>query len=46
MDIFKPGPIKRLERFPAGWGILADDLAAGAVSAVLVCITTAILVRG
>ena len=28
-DIFKPFPCKRLERLPQGWGILADDLAAG-----------------
>src|SRR4030042_4544898 len=28
-DIFKPWPIRRLERLPVGWGILADDLAAG-----------------
>ncbi|HDS85207.1 MAG TPA: hypothetical protein ENN97_08450, partial [Phycisphaerales bacterium] len=28
-DIFKPWPCKRLERLPDGWGILADDLAAG-----------------
>jgi len=46
IDILKPGPIKKLEQFPAGWGILADDLAAGFVAAVLVCIVTAVLVRG
>jgi phosphatidylglycerophosphatase A len=28
-DITKPWPCKRLEKLPAGWGILADDLAAG-----------------
>ncbi len=28
-DIFKPWPCKRLEQFSDGWGILADDLAAG-----------------
>lgn len=28
-DIAKPWPISRLERFPGGWGIVADDLAAG-----------------
>ncbi len=46
IDISKPGPIKKLERFPAGWGILADELAAGVVAAVLTCIATAIVVRG
>jgi len=28
-DIIKPCPIKRLEKLPSGWGILADDLLAG-----------------
>ena len=34
-DIFKPTLIRRLENLPRGWGILADDLAAGAYSAVI-----------
>ena len=28
-DIFKPFPLKRLERFPGYWGIMLDDLGAG-----------------
>jgi len=28
-DIIKPQPVKALEKLPAGWGVLADDLAAG-----------------
>lgn len=28
-DIAKPWPIHKLENFPKGWGILADDLMAG-----------------
>jgi phosphatidylglycerophosphatase A len=28
-DVVKPWPIRRLERLPGGWGILADDLGAG-----------------
>lgn len=28
-DILKPPPARRLERLPAGWGVLCDDLAAG-----------------
>ncbi len=28
-DILKPWPIRKLERFPSGWGILLDDLLAG-----------------
>jgi phosphatidylglycerophosphatase A len=33
-DIAKPWPIRRLERIPGGWGIVADDLAAGLAAAV------------
>ena len=28
-DIVKPWPIRKLEKLPGGWGILADDLLAG-----------------
>jgi phosphatidylglycerophosphatase A len=28
-DIFKPFPIRRIERLPAGWGIVFDDVGAG-----------------
>jgi phosphatidylglycerophosphatase A len=28
-DILKPYPIRRLERLPGGWGIVADDVLAG-----------------
>jgi phosphatidylglycerophosphatase A len=28
-DIVKPFPVRRLERLPAGWGIVFDDVAAG-----------------
>ncbi len=31
-DIWKPGPIRRLQRLPEGWGIVADDLLAGALA--------------
>ncbi len=34
-DIFKPFPIRRFERLPGGWGIMADDLAAGILSFLL-----------
>ena len=29
MDVVKPWPARDLERLPEGWGIMADDLAAG-----------------
>lgn len=32
-DIAKPWPIRRLERLPGGWGIMADDLLAGVFAA-------------
>jgi phosphatidylglycerophosphatase A len=28
-DIIKPPPVRQLERLPNGWGIMADDVAAG-----------------
>jgi phosphatidylglycerophosphatase A len=28
-DIFKPPPMRQVERLPGGWGIMADDLVAG-----------------
>ncbi|MBF0341857.1 MAG: phosphatidylglycerophosphatase A [Magnetococcales bacterium] len=28
-DIWKPWPVNRLEQLPGGWGVMADDLAAG-----------------
>lgn len=34
-DVFKPFPIRRFERLPGGWGIMADDLAAGILSFLL-----------
>jgi phosphatidylglycerophosphatase A len=44
IDITKPWPIRKLERFPAGWGILADDLAAAIGAAILVCVALRLLV--
>ena len=35
LDIAKPWPIRRLESLPGGWGIVADDLAAGLAAAVV-----------
>lgn len=28
-DVLKPFPLRRIERLPHGWGIMADDVAAG-----------------
>jgi phosphatidylglycerophosphatase A len=37
-DIIKPWPIRKLEKLPTGWGILADDLLAGVYAAVLMIV--------
>ena len=34
-DIFKPPPARQLERLPRGWGVLLDDLVAGAFANLL-----------
>ncbi len=34
-DIWKPFPVRRFEKLPGGWGIVADDLAAGAYAALV-----------
>ena len=35
-DIVKPFPVRRLEHLPQGWGVVADDLLAGAYAALVV----------
>lgn len=42
-DIIKPYPIRKLEGFPRGWGIMADDVGAGLVSAAVLRLALAIL---
>lgn len=34
-DVAKPFPIRRVERLPGGWGIVLDDVLAGAYAAVV-----------
>jgi phosphatidylglycerophosphatase A len=34
-DIWKPWPVRRLEKLPRGWGIMADDWMAGIYAAIL-----------
>ncbi|MFI5387586.1 MAG: phosphatidylglycerophosphatase A, partial [Fimbriimonadales bacterium] len=34
-DIWKPWPIRRLEKLPGGWGIMLDDVAAGILAGFL-----------
>jgi phosphatidylglycerophosphatase A len=33
LDITKPWPVRDFERFPGGWGIVLDDVVAGALGA-------------
>jgi phosphatidylglycerophosphatase A len=35
LDVAKPWPIRKLERLPGGWGIVADDVAAAFLAGVL-----------
>ena len=46
LDIAKPFPLRKLERLPGGWGILADDLAAGAFVAAAIWLAGPLLPWG
>jgi phosphatidylglycerophosphatase A len=35
-DVWKPGPVHRLQDLPGGWGVVADDVAAGILAGILV----------
>lgn len=35
-DIAKPFPIRQMEKFPKGWGIMADDLMAAVYAGILI----------
>ncbi|MBW7996098.1 MAG: phosphatidylglycerophosphatase A [Candidatus Glassbacteria bacterium] len=35
LDIIKPPPARHAESLPGGWGVMADDLVAGALGAVI-----------
>jgi len=37
-DIAKPWPIRKLEKLPTGWGILADDLLAGVYAGIVLVV--------
>jgi phosphatidylglycerophosphatase A len=42
MDIVKPWPARDLERVPGGWGIMADDVAAGVYAHLLLRVLLAV----
>jgi len=45
-DIAKPWPIRKLEKLPEGWGILADDLLAGVFAAIVLQIIIRLWIGG
>ncbi len=44
-DIWKPGPVRRLQELPEGWGIVLDDLLAGLLAAGGTLIAAMVLTR-
>lgn len=44
-DVWKPGPIRGWQRLPGGWGIVIDDVAAGALAAGVTAAAAAFLAR-
>lgn len=42
-DVVKPFPARRLERLPAGWGILLDDIVAGVYANIAVRVAVVLL---
>jgi phosphatidylglycerophosphatase A len=45
-DIVKPCPIRKLEKLPEGWGVLADDLMAGVYAAIVLQIIIRLWIGG
>ncbi len=45
-DIVKFWPIRRFEKFPKGWGVLADDLTAGVYAAVVLAFCVRLWIVG
>ncbi|HUX16223.1 MAG TPA: phosphatidylglycerophosphatase A, partial [Phycisphaerae bacterium] len=45
-DVLKPPPARQLERLPGGWGIVMDDVAAGAMALGLTVVSQMLLAPG
>lgn len=45
-DIVKPPPVHQVQRLPAGWGILFDDLLAGVYALVVAQVVTRLIIPG
>lgn len=41
-DIWKPGPIGKIQKLPGGWGVTADDVLAGVTTALVVTVYLAL----
>ena len=44
-DIIKPSPIRQLEQLPGGWGIVLDDVVAGALARIVVGLIAPLVLR-
>ncbi len=44
-DVVKPFPVNRMEKLPGGWGIMADDIAAGLYSNIVLQIVFRLIVK-
>ena len=44
-DVLKPPPVRQLERLPGGWGVVMDDVAAGAMALGLTVVSQMLLAR-
>ena len=42
-DIIKHGPVRKMEKIPGGWGIMADDVMAGIMAYFVVLIFNAVI---
>ena len=42
-DIIKPWPVRKMEKIPGGWGIMADDVMAGIMAYFVVLIFNAVI---
>ena len=43
-DIIKLGPVRKMEKIPGGWGIMADDVMAGIMAYFVVLIFNAVII--
>ena len=44
LDILKPWPIRQMEQFPKGWGVMLDDILAGLMTLGLIQVVSSLLI--